>query len=162
MDIKSVPTRGRTLDHAAFVYDFFEPILMLGKQADYDKHIFLIFLSALAVGITDAMIRNSVNLYSGHITGFKLPFSLKPETLYIKGVADVLRRTPAHGLLISRDQVETVTLIGIDPVAEVKRTAVHRKITAGRFPRNDEQAILSSQALAENLKVRAGDYLKAL
>ena len=39
MDIKSVPTRGRTLDHAAFVYDFFEPILMLGKQAEYDKHI---------------------------------------------------------------------------------------------------------------------------
>ncbi len=39
MDIKSVPTRGRTLDHAAFVYDFFEPILLLGKQAEYDKHI---------------------------------------------------------------------------------------------------------------------------
>jgi ubiquinone/menaquinone biosynthesis C-methylase UbiE len=39
MDIKSVPTRGRTLDHAAFVYDFFEPILLLGKQAEYDRHI---------------------------------------------------------------------------------------------------------------------------
>ncbi len=39
MDIESVPTRGRTLDHAAFVYDFFEPILMLGKQAEYDRHI---------------------------------------------------------------------------------------------------------------------------
>ena len=49
----------------------------------------LIFLSALAVGITDAMIRNSVNLYSGHITGFALPFSLKRDSLYIKGVAGV-------------------------------------------------------------------------
>jgi ubiquinone/menaquinone biosynthesis C-methylase UbiE len=39
MDIESVPTRGRTLDHAAFVYDFLEPILMLGKQAEYDRHI---------------------------------------------------------------------------------------------------------------------------
>ena len=39
MKIESVPTRGRTLDHAAFVYDFFEPILMLGKQAEYDRHI---------------------------------------------------------------------------------------------------------------------------
>ncbi len=39
MATKSVPTRGRTLDHAAFVYDFFEPIVMLGKQAEYDKHI---------------------------------------------------------------------------------------------------------------------------
>jgi len=35
----SVPTRGRTLDHAAFVYDFFEPILLLGKQAVYDQQI---------------------------------------------------------------------------------------------------------------------------
>ena len=39
MDIKSVPTRGRTLDYAAPVYDFFEPILLLGKQAEYDRQI---------------------------------------------------------------------------------------------------------------------------
>ncbi|RTZ99628.1 MAG: phosphoethanolamine methyltransferase [Deltaproteobacteria bacterium] len=39
MTLKSVPTRGRTLDHAAGVYDFFEPILLLGKQAEYDKRI---------------------------------------------------------------------------------------------------------------------------
>ena len=35
----SVSTRGRTLDHAAFVYDFFEPILLLGKQGVYDRQI---------------------------------------------------------------------------------------------------------------------------
>jgi ubiquinone/menaquinone biosynthesis C-methylase UbiE len=39
MKIESVPTRGRTLDHAASVYDFFEPILLLGKQAEYDCKI---------------------------------------------------------------------------------------------------------------------------
>lgn len=39
MKIKSVPTRGRTLDHAAFVYDILEPLLLLGKQAEYDKDI---------------------------------------------------------------------------------------------------------------------------
>jgi ubiquinone/menaquinone biosynthesis C-methylase UbiE len=36
---KSVPTRGRTLDYAAFIYDFCEPILLLGKQAEYDRSI---------------------------------------------------------------------------------------------------------------------------
>lgn len=36
---KSVPTRGRTLDHAALVYDAFEPLLLLGKQAEYDRHL---------------------------------------------------------------------------------------------------------------------------
>jgi ubiquinone/menaquinone biosynthesis C-methylase UbiE len=35
----SVPTRGRTLDHAAKVYDLLEPLLLLGKQAEYDHAI---------------------------------------------------------------------------------------------------------------------------
>ena len=39
MKIESVPTRGRTLDHAAAVYDLFEPLFLLGKQAEYDSHI---------------------------------------------------------------------------------------------------------------------------
>lgn len=39
MKIESVPTRGRTLDHAAAVYDLLEPLFLLGKQAEYDSHI---------------------------------------------------------------------------------------------------------------------------
>lgn len=39
MRIPSVPTRGRTLDHAAAVYDFCEPLLMLGRQAEYDRRL---------------------------------------------------------------------------------------------------------------------------
>ena len=39
MTLKSVPTRGRTLDHAALVYDVCEPILLLGQQAEYDRHL---------------------------------------------------------------------------------------------------------------------------
>jgi ubiquinone/menaquinone biosynthesis C-methylase UbiE len=39
MKSESVLTRGRTLDHAAFIYDFCEPLLMLGKQTEYDRQI---------------------------------------------------------------------------------------------------------------------------
>jgi len=39
MTDKSVPTRGRTLDHASRVYDLLEPVLLLGKQAEYDHTI---------------------------------------------------------------------------------------------------------------------------
>jgi ubiquinone/menaquinone biosynthesis C-methylase UbiE len=42
MKLDSIPTRGRTLDHAAFVYDTLEPILLLGKQAEYDRQLFSI------------------------------------------------------------------------------------------------------------------------
>ncbi len=39
MTEKSAPTRGRTLDHASKVYDLLEPVLLLGKQAEYDHTI---------------------------------------------------------------------------------------------------------------------------
>ena len=52
MNIKSVPTRGRTLDYAAPVYDFFEPILLLGKQAEYDRQI----VSLLELHKTDRVL----------------------------------------------------------------------------------------------------------
>jgi len=39
MHPESVPTRGRTLDHAAPVYDLLEPVLMLGRQGEYNRLI---------------------------------------------------------------------------------------------------------------------------
>jgi len=39
LEKKSIPTRGRTLDHAARVYDCCEPILMLGRQEPYNLSI---------------------------------------------------------------------------------------------------------------------------
>ncbi|MBR9982364.1 MAG: methyltransferase domain-containing protein [Desulfatitalea sp.] len=52
MELKSAPTRGRTLDHAAFVYDTIEPILLLGKQAEYDRHL----LSLLDPAVSDRIL----------------------------------------------------------------------------------------------------------
>ena len=39
MHADSVPTRGRTLDHAAPVYDLCEPLVMLGRQSAYNRQI---------------------------------------------------------------------------------------------------------------------------
>jgi len=52
MTEKSIPTRGRTLDHAAFVYDLLEPVLLLGKQAEYDHTI----VSLLELKETDRVL----------------------------------------------------------------------------------------------------------
>lgn len=43
MKLRSVPTRGRTLDHAASVYDVLEPIILLGSQNKYDLDIISLF-----------------------------------------------------------------------------------------------------------------------
>ena len=37
MTIPSIPTRGRTLDYAASVYDLLEPLCLLNKQAEFDN-----------------------------------------------------------------------------------------------------------------------------
>jgi ubiquinone/menaquinone biosynthesis C-methylase UbiE len=52
MELKSAPTKGRTLDHAAFVYDALEPFFLLGKQAEYDKHI----VSLLSLSESDRIL----------------------------------------------------------------------------------------------------------
>lgn len=39
MSLKSVPTRGRTLDYAAGVYDIFEPMLLFGRQSTMNDQL---------------------------------------------------------------------------------------------------------------------------
>jgi ubiquinone/menaquinone biosynthesis C-methylase UbiE len=77
MDTKSIPTRGRTLDHAAFIYDVVEPILMLGKSNQYDRHIVsLLKLSSAqrvldlgcGTGVLTRMIANRLNAEAGGIS----------------------------------------------------------------------------------------------
>jgi ubiquinone/menaquinone biosynthesis C-methylase UbiE len=73
----SVPTRGRTLDHAAFVYDLLEPILLLGKQAAYDQQIVsLLNLSAsdrvldlgCGTGVLTRMIADRLDTDAGGVS----------------------------------------------------------------------------------------------
>ena len=91
----------------------------------------LIFLSALAVGVNDAMIRNTVELYGGHISGFNLPATFAPEQLAIEGVTAVLKRVPAGGILAGPKNFQTVVMLGIDPVPESTHTAFWRENSSG-------------------------------
>ena len=120
----------------------------------------LIFLSALAVGISDAMIRNSVSLYSGHISGFALPQTLTRKDLFVKGVANVLERVSRDGILSKDGRIESVTLIGIDPLEERKSTAVWKKIVEGKYLKRRERAVVLGRLLAEKLKVEPGEDLR--
>jgi ubiquinone/menaquinone biosynthesis C-methylase UbiE len=52
MTIPSVPTRGRTLDYAAPVYDILEPLCLLNKQAEFDN----ILIATLAPGKADRIL----------------------------------------------------------------------------------------------------------
>ncbi|MBA3038062.1 MAG: ABC transporter permease [Desulfobacterium sp.] len=111
----------------------------------------LIFLSALATGTNDAMIRNSVGLYSGNIQRMNLPDSLRPEALEIKGVKHVLVRKACPGILKKDDHIETILLTGIDSEKEKKATGLYKKTIKGKYLSGKEKEIYIGQILAKKL-----------
>jgi ABC-type lipoprotein release transport system permease subunit len=119
----------------------------------------LIFLSSLAVGVNDAMIRNSAGLFSGHVSASGLPSSLKPEDLSAKGVKFILRRVYLPGGLFQGANNETITMIGVDADRERDAAAWPHKIIKGRFIRNNRAELLLSSAMSEKLKAGVGDVL---
>lgn len=120
----------------------------------------LIFLSALAMGVNDTMVRNSVGLYAGHISGFGLPSSLDPKRLQVSGTTGVLKRTVLPGALEHGNRMQRINMIAVDPSEEKKNTAIWKKAIDGRYLRNNENTIFLSQPLAESLAVQSGSVLK--
>lgn len=122
----------------------------------------LVFLSALAVGTNDAMIRNSVGLFSGHIAGSNLPSGLSLDRLRLDGTAGVLIRIerPATIGRPGESKAEAVMLVEVDPAAEKRLTALWKKTLAGRYLEPGRPEIYLSRALAHNLRVSVGDLLQ--
>ncbi len=116
----------------------------------------LVFLSALAVGTNDAMIRNSTGLFSGHIAGSQLQES-DPALLAMPGVERVLVRRQQQLLLSKAEVLDPIVLMGVDPLQEKQGTAFWKKTVAGRYLEPDEEAIYLSQETAKRLKVAVGD-----
>jgi ABC-type lipoprotein release transport system permease subunit len=120
----------------------------------------LVFLSSMAVGINDAMVRNSVSLYSGHVSGFDLAMDIEPASLMSKGVVAVVKRVESQGLLQWNDRFERIMLVASDPAEETGSTALWRKIVVGKYPRTGKAEILVSQYLAERLQLSLGDQVR--
>ncbi len=118
----------------------------------------LVFLSALAVGTNDAMIRNSTGLYSGHIAGTMLA-EKDLALLQTEGVKKVLVRRSQQALISKNEAYEPLLLVGVDPQQENGTTAFWQKSVAGRPPLPGEKALYLSEATAKRLDARPGDML---
>jgi len=119
----------------------------------------LIFLSALAVGVNDAMLRNTVGLFSGQIAGHALAAALHPEDLMTRGVTGVLKRVYRPGIIAYGEFRQPLMLCGIDPPREIALTALQKKVVSGRYPHRGRFEILISQNLAAELGVQRGQAL---
>lgn len=119
MQETSIPTKGRTLDHAAKVYDLLEPLLLLGKQAEYD-HAILRLLElkeddrvldlGCGTGVLTRMIADRLNPEKGGIS-----IGIDAASQMIK-VARKKRETPtcrfeiaaAENLLFENDSFDSI------------------------------------------------------
>jgi len=120
----------------------------------------LIFLSSLAVGVNDAMIRNSVGLFSGHVQALGLPPYVTPESLKIKGVKQVLKRIRVPGMISYRAGAEPIEMVLIDPPAESKATAMAGKIIRGENIREGFREVLISEPVSRRLGASVGDAMR--
>ena len=120
----------------------------------------LIFLSALAVGVKDAMLRNTVGLFSGHVTGVSLPASITSRDLLVPGVEAVLKRVYVPGILSVNGLSQPLTICGIDPDQETVHTVLHRKISQGRYPAVGRNELLISRDTAREFGLHPRDRLR--
>jgi len=119
----------------------------------------LIFLSSLAMGVNDSMIRNSVGLFSGHIAGFNIPSTIKKEEFSGNSIVNVLKRRYVKGSIHFKDRVEMISMIGIQPLQEQKTSAFWKKATKGRFLKENTNEIFISESIAKGMGLVCGDTL---
>lgn len=117
----------------------------------------LVFLDALAVGVSDAMIRNSVSLVSGHITVENMRADIAPEALRTTGVERILRRRTTQAWLRRDDLLAGTALWTVDPDAEKEATALWRKTVSGRYPEAGKPELFLGAPVAEELGLSVGD-----
>ena len=133
----------------------------------------MVVVLALLSGVGEAMVRNAVNVQSGHVQaswGVAGPpgAGRKPHAEVaafagrakaLPGVQAVLPRSRSTGLLTSPKEptLHTITILyGVEPQPEAARTLVPRKLLHGRYVRTGDDLLLGKPA-ADALMVGVGD-----
>jgi lipoprotein-releasing system permease protein len=142
-----------------FIWRSWRSTLALGVMI-FSAVTALVFLSALAVGTNDAMIRNSVRLFSGHITAEDLSPDLRRDDLNVDGVDGVLIREKRSIWLSHQAEMTAAVLLGVNPAEEKRHTALWKKTVSGRYLEPGEAALYVSQAVAGKLHVTVGDLVR--
>lgn len=119
----------------------------------------LIVLASVAVGTNDAMIRNSVGLFSGHIACSGLPPEMDVGALLLPGVRAALLRDELPVRLRQGAHAEELLLLGVDASAETRNTALPRKLLAGVFLSGDNSGIVLGAESARVLQAALGQSL---
>ncbi len=136
----------------------------------------MVFADGLYGNIDQVAYGNAVRLFGGHVQvhapGFRAKSNRLP-LLPVAGADQVVQTAMAHpqvllayqrintgGMVNERGETYPVTITGIQPSVEAPVSLIAENIVAGRFLQDDDQdTILISKALADDLGMEAGDRL---
>jgi ABC-type lipoprotein release transport system permease subunit len=134
----------------------------------------VVFFVALAAGLHEKMIEDSVRIHSGHLSvsgeGYlenqtlEQYLHLDPTFLAaiaaIPGVRGIAPRVVGFGLLSKDSATQGVALFGVDPEREASVTTLPDRIQRGRFVGGDAPlGIVLGERLSQNLGADLGDSI---
>src|SRR5690554_1241693 len=131
------------------------------------------WMCSMQEGSYDSMIENVVKFYSGYLqvqdTAYWEERTLEnsmeasPELIQqienLKDVTLVSHRLESFALAANHQHSKPAMVLGIEPEAEDRITAISKKIKAGRFLKNEEQGVVLGKGLADFLNLTVGDTL---
>jgi len=132
---------------------------------------FSVIMQSMQLGSYERMIENVVKFYTGYVQihsegyweekildkSFEPNSSLISEIARLEGVEQVVPRLESFALSSYQSQTRGALIMGFDPVAEKKLTALHAKIIEGEYLTENDNSVLLSQGLAEYLKIKVSD-----
>ncbi len=131
------------------------------------------WMRSMQEGSYNSMIDNTVKFYSGYLqvqdtafweertldNGFEASETLKSKIENLEDVTLVSHRLESFALAADHLHSKPAMVMGIDPEAEDKITSISKKITQGRFLKNDDKGVVVAKGLAEYLNLSVGDTL---
>jgi putative ABC transport system permease protein len=126
----------------------------------------LTFLGSIMIGVNDAMVANSISLYTGNMLirspdPWKLLAQWRSRRDLPSQVSAVLPRAMVPAMLVTRSGAVPVQLVGVLPQNEERVAAVPRRIEKGRYLSASPayREVLLGNKAAETLRINPGDTL---
>jgi len=131
------------------------------------------WMRSMQEGSYDSMIENVVKFYSGYLqvqdTAYweertlENSMEVSPELIQqienLKDVTLVSHRLESFALAANHQHSKPAMVLGIEPEAEDRITAISKKIKEGRFLTNEDQGVVLGKGLADFLNLSVGDTL---
>ncbi len=135
-----------------------------------------VIMSSMQEGSYENMINNVVKFYSGYIqiheenywenktlyNSFEYTEELKKKVANVNEITMSSQRLESFALASSEEITLPVMIVGIDPPKEEKITELSKWLTDGKYLEMNDEEILLSEGLANNLNLNVGDTVSLL